>query len=82
MARIALTSFALSAWLPWLMLIRKASAPASNNLRIIAGLLLAGPNVARMRTLRARGWMVVVTAALHKASRLMFNRLEATHRLA
>src|SRR3954469_13849641 len=37
------------------MLTRKASAPASASLRIIVFELLAGPSVARIRTLRARG---------------------------
>jgi hypothetical protein len=37
------------------MLIRKASAPAWASLRIISGELLAGPKVARIRTLRERG---------------------------
>ena len=54
-ARIASTSLAFSAWLPWLMLIRKASAPASTSARIISGLDDAGPRVARIFTLRARG---------------------------
>src|SRR5204863_8254276 len=48
----------------WLMLMRKASSPASLSLRIISGLLLEGPMVARMRTLRARGLIKLVTAAL------------------
>src|SRR3546814_15743979 len=45
------------------MLTRKASAPASANCRIILGVLLAGPSVARMRTLRLRGtnWLCMVS---------------------
>jgi len=34
---------------------RKASAPALSNFRIMAGLLDAGPSVARILTLRDRG---------------------------
>ena len=34
---------------------RKASAPARNNSSIFSGLLVAGPKVANMRTLRFRG---------------------------
>jgi hypothetical protein len=37
------------------MLIRKASAPGLISLRIISGLLDAGPSVARIFTLRDRG---------------------------
>jgi hypothetical protein len=37
------------------MLIRKASAPHNISLRIISGLLDAGPSVARIFTLRERG---------------------------
>ena len=68
-ARIASTSVAFSAWLPWLMLIRKASAPASISLRIISGLLDAGPSVARIFTLRARGLSGSVTRLRGRARR-------------
>src|SRR6185369_7051252 len=61
-ARMWSTSFAFAFWSPWLMLMRKASAPASISLRIIAGLLVAGPSVARIFTLRDRGARVSVTA--------------------
>ena len=44
-----------SAWVPWLMLIRNASAPVTMSWRITSGVLLAGPKVARMRTFRLRG---------------------------
>jgi hypothetical protein len=37
------------------MLSRNASAPALSKVRIISGVALAGPKVARMRTLRLRG---------------------------
>src|SRR5215204_3380580 len=53
---MASTSLAFSAWLPWLMLIRNASAPASTRARIISGSDEAGPRVARIFTLRARGF--------------------------
>jgi hypothetical protein len=43
------------AWSAWLMLTRKASAPARISLRIISGSRLAGPSVARIFTLRPRG---------------------------
>ena len=59
-ARIAAITATLDAWSPWLMLTRKASAPASNSAAIIAGVLLAGPSVARMRTFRDRGLMALV----------------------
>src|SRR3546814_9171990 len=46
---------ARSAWVPWLMLTRKASAPARCSARIISRERDAGPSVARIRTLRRRG---------------------------
>ncbi len=61
---MATTSSILSAWAPWLILMRKASAPARNSLRIISGVLLAGPRVARTRTLRLRGAICVDTGVL------------------
>ena len=54
-ARILAINCALSACSPWLILTRKASAPARNSFSIISGVSLAGPNVANMRTLRMRG---------------------------
>ena len=68
-ARMISTSFAFCAWSPWLMLIRNASAPASTSLRIIAGVLDAGPSVARIFTLRERGVNTSVTGFLPRFSR-------------
>ena len=59
--RIASTSATFPAWSPWLMLIRKASAPAAINLAIISRLSLAGPSVARILTLRPRGTTDIAT---------------------
>ena len=39
---------------PWLKFRRKTSAPASNSVRIISGLLLAGPSVAMIFAERRR----------------------------
>ena len=60
-ARMWSTSLAFCFWSPWLMLIRNASAPASISRRIIFASLDAGPSVARIFTLRARGASVSVT---------------------
>jgi hypothetical protein len=59
-AQIAFTSAALSAWSPWRMLMRNASAPSRNSLWIISGVALAEPSVASTRTFRARGafWII------------------------
>ena len=65
--RMCCTSSALVAWSPWLMLMRKASAPTSNSLRIISRLSLAGPNVARILTLRPRGATELATIILRVA---------------
>src|SRR3954453_2864808 len=46
------------------MLTRNASAPASTSRRIISGVLLAGPSVARIRTLRVRGTKRLGTVSL------------------
>ena len=54
-ARMICTSSVLEAWSPWLMLMRKASAPAAISLAIISRVLDAGPKVARILTLRPRG---------------------------
>ena len=43
------------AWSPWLMLTRKASAPARSSAPIISGERLAGPSVASIFTFRPRG---------------------------
>ena len=53
--RIAANSGTFDAWSPWLMLMRKASAPASISARIISGVEEDGPSVARIFTFRARG---------------------------
>ena len=52
--RTALAAFCKPRWSVWLMLMRKTSAPASNRARILSGVLLAGPRVARILVLRAR----------------------------
>src|SRR3546814_5158795 len=62
-ARIAAIAFACPAWSPWLILTRKASAPARWSAAIVAGLALAGPRVAKMRTLRPRGVKLWTTIA-------------------
>ena len=62
--RIAVTSAALSAWSPWLMLIRNASAPARISASIIAGSDEAGPSVASTFTLRARGGIAGMIAMI------------------
>ena len=57
---LAAITATLDCWSPWLMLTRKASAPAWNSVAIISGVLLAGPRVASTRTFRERGAMAVV----------------------
>ncbi len=54
-ARTVRKASAWTAWSPWLMLKRKASAPARNNSRSTSISRLAGPMVARILTLRSRG---------------------------
>jgi hypothetical protein len=65
--RIASNSGTFDAWSPWLMLIRNASAPASKSFPIISGVLLDGPSVARMRTLRVRGLIAFVIVVISSA---------------
>jgi hypothetical protein len=47
----------MSAWLPWLKLKRKTSAPASNSAWMVFWSALAGPSVATIFALRWRRMM-------------------------
>ena len=52
MARIVSWRCLWSSCVPWLKFSRNTSAPASNRLRMISGLELAGPRVATILALR------------------------------
>src|ERR1700744_2831570 len=64
------------------MLTRKASAPASASRRIIALSLLAGPSVARMRTLRVRGTKMLGEVSLVAIHRRIDERAVSSTRLS